>query len=71
MAKKIVYEATKWADGEIMNLYRKTEDGSYEEFVVNKGWENTVDAFDAFHGAMHTFRVSEEEANKHVEQMES
>lgn len=68
---KIVYEATKWADGEIMDLYRKTEDGSYEEYVVNVGWKNTTDAFDAFNGGMHTFRVSEDEANEHVKQMES
>ena len=68
---KTIYEATFWSDGDIMNLYRKNEDGGYEEYVVNKGWRNTPDAYDAFNGGMHTFRVTDEEAEKHVKQMES
>ncbi len=66
---KVIYEATKWNDGTIMDLYRKTEDGSYEEFIPRKGWESSSDAFDAFNGLIHSYGISDEEAEEYVNRL--
>ena len=64
------YLADKNRLGEIMELFRKTDDGAYEKLNYRDGtWYKSLDAEDAFHywgDYAHVWTVTDEEVEKEI-----